>query len=105
MPASDDELHDAFSELVGTDSEEQVYANAGVAGDWEEWAVLFSETGIDFEDSAETVEAFRDFLIAFYPQEGVSGDDWQLLRWEYYEMYGIDEHNIDWQAWREAIGY
>jgi hypothetical protein len=102
MPASYGEYREAFTELIGTDDAERTWYNE-YAGNWLEWVNVFEETGIDFDDSSEQVDAFENFLIAFYPQQGVS--DWQSIRAEFYDYYGVDEHNIDWEAYREAIGY
>jgi hypothetical protein len=104
MPASVPEFRDAFESLIGTSGEERTWYGEDAAG-YVEWMGIFEETGIDFDSSAETIDAFENFLIAFYPQSGVSGDDWRALRGEFYDMYDIDDHNIDWEAWREALGY
>jgi hypothetical protein len=106
MPASDDQFREAFENLIGTDQEQSIYPGADHSTyGYEEWAVLFEETGIDFDSSADTIDAFENFLLAFYPQENTSGDDWWYVRQEFYDMYGIDDHSIDWEAYREAIGY
>jgi hypothetical protein len=106
MPANYDEYFQAFTDLVGTADEQSVYSGAEhSAGSVDDWIDIFESTGIDFESHAHTVDAFENFLIAFYPQEGVSGDDWFYTREEFYEMYGISDNSIDWEAYREAIGY
>ncbi|SRR5258707_7061771 len=104
MPASDSEFHDAFESYIGTDGPQEIYPGHETM-DWEGWAVLFAETGIDYESSAETIDAFEMFLQSFYPQEGMSGNDWESVRAEFYELHDVDESNIDWEAYREAIGY
>lgn len=106
MPADYDAFESAFADMVGTAGEQNVYENApDSVADAEFWIDIFSETGIDFPSEGDTLDAFENFLVAFYPQEGMSPDDWWYAREEFYEMYGIDEHSIDWQAYREAIGY
>lgn len=93
MPAEYDEYYQAFTDMVGNDE------------GFEDWQDLFESTGIDFESHAQTIDAFENFLVAFYPQEDMSGDDWFYVREEFYDLYGIDSHDIDWEAYREAIGY
>lgn len=106
MPADYGDFESAFADMVGTAGEQRVYENAPyTAADAEYWIEIFSETGIDFPSSADTIDAFENFLVAFYPQEGMTPDEWFYAREEFYEMYGIDEHSIDWQAYRESIGY
>jgi hypothetical protein len=104
MPASYGEYQDAFESLIGTTGEAETWYGEQ-AGGVAEWLDIFESTGIDFDDSDQTVEAFEVFLLAFYPQDGMSGDDWANVREQFYDLYGIDDHNIDWEAWRAAIGY
>jgi len=100
MSASAGQYSNAFGELVGHTGRD------GDIGDWAQWRDLFETTGVDFDTSAETIDAFENFLIAFYPQEGMSKDDWEYVRYEFQDMYGLDEFDSDfWAAWREAIGY
>jgi hypothetical protein len=106
VPADHDDLADAFRDLTGHYYGQEIYEHAPhEAGNANEWIDLFSETGIDFENPADTVDAFENFLIAFYPQTGMSGDDWYIVREEFFEMYQMSGNQIDWQAYREAIGY
>lgn len=104
MPAEHDDLADAFRDLTGHYYGQDIYPGheSGGASDWID---LFHETGIDFESPEETIDAFENFLVAFFPQEGMSADDWWYVREEFYQMYGVNEHHIDWEAYREAIGY
>lgn len=104
MPADHDAMADAFANLTGHHYGQEAYPGHE-AGGADEWIDLFSETGIDFPSQADTIDAFENFLVSFYPQEGMSADDWWYVREEFYEMYGIDEHSIDWSDYREAIGY
>jgi hypothetical protein len=104
VPASHDELGSVFRDLTGHYySQETWYGEQ--AGNANEWIDLFSETGIAPDDPTEHKESFEEFLYAFYPQEGMSGDDWWYVRQEFYDRYGVDDHSIDWEAYREAIGY
>ena len=104
MSASLGEFREAFEGLIGTDGPAEIWWG-GEADSYASWMDIFESTGLDFDSSTETIDAFENFLIAFYPQEGMSGDDWASIREEFFGMYDIDDHNIDWQAYREAIGY
>ncbi len=104
MPAFYDEYVSAFSNLIGSANEYEAWYGREI-GNADTWIDLFMETGIDFQSHAQTIDAFENFLIAYYPQEGMSGGDWRDIRQEFMEMYGIDDHSIDWEAYREAIGY
>ncbi len=104
MPADYDEYFQVFSDLLGSgDAQPTAYGRDAAPVD--EWIDLFEETGIDFQNHDAQVEAFTEFLFAFYPQEGMSNVDRFVVREEFYERYGIDEGDIDWAAYREAIGY
>lgn len=103
MPADYDEYYQAFTGLVGGSGEAQTEWYGGTVGGLDEWVEIFKETGIDFQSHEATIDAFENFLLAFYPQEGLSGDDWFYLREEFYDLYGISDENIDWEAWRAAI--
>ena len=104
MPANYDEYFTAFADLIGSgDAQETWYGRD--AGSVDDWIDLFEETGVDFDSHDDTIDAFETFLLAFYPQEGMTEEDWFYAREEFYEMYGIDENEIDWEAYREAIGY
>jgi hypothetical protein len=104
MPADPGEYQGAFHDMVGHAGAEESYYGERIGG-WSEWVDLFEATGIDFDSHRETIGAFEDFLIAFYPQEGLQRDDWDDIRDEFYDEYGISDNDIDWDAWREAIGY
>lgn len=105
MPASYFEYFDSFENVTGSDggAEETYYGRD--AGGFDDWYEIFSETGISYEDSAQEIEAWEMFLWAFYPEEGLSNEDWQTRREEFYELTGITDQDIDWEAWREAMGY
>jgi len=106
MPADYDEYYQAFADLTGT-SGESAYYHGHELGDVQHWVDLFEETGIDFDSHDQQIDAFENFLIAFYPSEGeyLSGDEWFYIRQEFYEQYGLTDADIDWEAYREAIGY
>ena len=103
MPISDQEFYDTFEEYTGTTGPQRVYEDApNEAAGWEEWSVLAAEAGVDDPDT------FGAFLVAFYPQEGLSGPEWDQLRNEFFEAYDIDPNDLGsdwWEAYREAIGY
>jgi|SRR5215469_5215512 len=108
MPAEYDDLFGIFTDLTETDGTGQdIYPNApDIVHGANDWIDFYQSLGIDERLSAAgSSDAFEQFLYAFYPQEGLTGDDWWYLRNEFYEMYGIDEGDIDWEAYREAIGY
>lgn len=105
MPADYDEYYAAFTGLVGGSGEAQTEYYGREVGGLQEWVDLFEETGIDFADHAQQIDAFENFLLAFYPQEGLTEVDWFELREEFYDLYGISDDNIDWEAWRAAMGY
>ena len=92
---------DAFEDMVGTTGRASSYSGGDVAGAYE-WIEIFESTGISTGSRDGDVEAFEMFLMAFYPQDKNS-DDWWLDREEFYEIYGIDDYDIDWEAYREAI--
>jgi hypothetical protein len=109
MPASYDEYFQAFTNLTGTSGEAVEFLGRD-GGDHEiasvdHWIDMFDETGIDFDSHAQQIDAFENFLIAFYPTDNTSADEWYYARQEFYELYGIDEHNIDWDEYRRSIGY
>jgi len=91
----------AFNDLVGTTGRAETYTGGEAAGAFE-WIEIFEETGISTGDRASDVEAFEMFLLAFYPQDK-SPDDWWYDRQEFYDIYDIDDRDIDWQAYRDAI--
>lgn len=100
MPSLDD-FRESFTDLTGSDESHIIdYESNYQTGNFDDWYEIFENTGVEY-----TQDAFENFLIAFYPQDGMSGDDWRDVREEFYELYGIDDHDIDWEGYREAIGY
>lgn len=104
MPADHDDMRDSFAELTGHLYGQETWYGRD-AGDADQWIELFEETGIDFPDTGDTTDAFENFLIAFYPQEGMTDDDWWYVREEFYDMYQLSGESIDWEEYRRAIGY
>ena len=109
MPASYDEYFEAFASLTGTSGEGSTAYDHNVAG-VEAWVDLFESTGIDFASHEQQIDAFENFLIAYYPTEGdrTSGDEWFYIREEFKEQYGLSDGDLDrdfWEAYRHAIGY
>lgn len=91
----------AFEDLIGTTGRSETYTGGEAAGAFD-WIEIFEETGISTGSRAGDVEAFEMFLMAFYPQDK-SQEEWWYDREEFYEEYGIDDHDIDWEAYRDAI--
>ena len=91
----------AFEDLIGTTGRAETYTG-GMAAPAFDWIELFEETGIATGSRQTDLEAFELFLLAFYPQNK-SPDDWYLDREEFYDLYGIDNRNIDWEAYRLDI--
>lgn len=91
----------AFEDLIGTTGRAETYSGGEAAGAYH-WIEIFEETGIVTGSREDDVEAFENFLIAFYPQDK-SPDEWWYDRQEFYQMYGINEHDIDWEAYRAGI--
>lgn len=79
----DDQFREMFNDIPGADylsSEESNYAEA-----------LFDA---GFTHTSDELEAL-----------GLSMDDVQAIRDEFFEFMGIDAADFDWEAWREAMGY
>lgn len=79
----DSQFQDFFDEIPGTD----------YLDDQEESIVeaLF-EAG--FTHTAEEYEAM-----------GMSEDEVQAIRDEFFEYMGLEDYEFDWEGWREAMGY
>ena len=99
MPASDYDLFREYEEFGANDDER----TAGHFGDWLE---LYHESGASQEDEDADREMFVQFLNAFVPDvESHDAAWWQDIRDSFYEMSGITDEDIDWELYREAIGY
>ncbi len=96
MPASSSDLFAEFYDF--TDSDDRIQAA--------QFIELYQESGAFLDDSEADREQFFQFLNAFYPDvEPQSKEFWQDLREAFYELSGITPQDIDWELWREAIGY
>jgi hypothetical protein len=106
MPASNGDYYEAFQGMVGHAGAEEAWYGERIGG-WNEWKDLFEQTGIQDDNNREdTIDAFENFLVAFYPQEGLSKDEWEVTRSEFADLYGFTDFDDDfWAAWRAAIGY
>jgi hypothetical protein len=79
----DSPFQDFFDEIPGTDyldDDEQRIVEA-----------LFEE---GFTHTAEEYEAM-----------GLSEDEVQAIRDEFFDYMGLEEYEFDWEGWREAMGY
>jgi len=103
MPAEYEAYIEAFEELVGTTGPAETWSG-GEAGGVYEWIDIYETTGVPADlDREGSIDAFSEFLIAFYPQDK-SPDDWWYDRQEWYDTYDVDERSIDWEAYAEAAG-
>lgn len=99
MPSSD---YDLFREY------EDFGANEGLtAGHFQDWLELYRYSGSTQEDPEADQEMFFQFMNAFMPETGQSHtrEFWEDLRELYYDLSGITEEDIDWEGYRQAIGY
>ncbi len=103
LPEYIEAMREAFIDYIGTDQEAET-SYGGTAAPFEDWFDLFLDTGIDQPTVEGDVEAFEDFLLAFYPQDKTA-DEWWYDREEFYELYDVDVQEIDWEAYRAALGY
>lgn len=94
-------FREAFEEMIGSRDETETY-NGGITGNADDWIEIFSETGIVTDEMETDVEAFEEFLIAFFPQDK-SPDEWFYDRTEFYYRYGINDSDIDWEYYREIV--
>jgi hypothetical protein len=83
---------------------------------FEDWDSQFQELfdnvpGADYLSSGEQGYAEALFEAGFthtgeeYDQMGLSEDEVQAIRDEFFDYMGIDASDFDWQEWREAMGY
>lgn len=108
MPASSGDFYNAFYDWTGHHGSSAGDSGNRVGG-WNEWRDVFhSIGGVDFSDMSASQEKqmFSDFLVAFYPSEGLTRDEWEELRYDFYADWDIDDvDDFDWEAWRRAMGY
>lgn len=104
MALDDFQYESAFDDYIGYTDAREIYSGHEAAG-WEEWAALFSEIPHEWESGGQELDAFEAFLLAFYPDTSTGPAVWAELREEFYDTYDIDPSEIDWEGWREAMGY
>jgi hypothetical protein len=94
MPAAD---YDLFREYESFGGEQ---------GHFQDFLEIYRESGASQVDADEDQNMFFEFLNAFTPDvESHDRDWWQEIRQEFYDLSGITYEDIDWEAYREAIGY
>ena len=97
MPASDYSLFEEFEDFGGNDSD---YTR----GHFVDWLDLYRESGSSQDDPDDDREMFYQFMNAFMPDTQYhSRDWWRDIRESYYDLSGITEEDIDWEAWRQAF--
>jgi len=83
---------------------------------YEDWDSQFQEVfdntpGADYLSSEESSYAEALFDAGFthtsaeYDEMGMSEDEVQAIRDEFFDFMGIDAESFDWEGWREAMGY
>lgn len=98
MPASRDDL---LAEYLDFGAIDQV--GYGQFGKFYE---IYESSGAVQEDPDDDVEMFTQFLNAFVPDEEAHTREWWLdIRESFYNLAEITDEDIDWEAYREAIGY
>lgn len=94
MPASEGEFRDEYLDFTG-----------GYGEHFDAYYEIFQETGISGDTDYE-LEGFFQFLNTFYPDTDTHDKEWwDNIRDSFYDMYGVTAEDIDWELWREAIGY
>lgn len=94
MPADYDDLRDEYNEFTGTDE------------GWAEWHEIYIQSGAGQTDPGDDRDMFFQFLNAFYPDvEPHDRAYWEEVREAFYDYSGITDEDIDWELYREAIGY
>jgi hypothetical protein len=79
----DNAFQENYDHIPGTDH---------IEPDLEAYAELLYEQG--FTHSADELDRL-----------GISEDDVQFARDEFFDFLGIDQADFDWEGWREAMGY
>lgn len=91
MPASYEEFEDLYRDLTG-----------GMTG-FEGFMEAYEQTGFTDPDMStnEDLGGFHMFLYAFYPETGLSQEEWEERREEWFDYSDTDF--LDWDAIREAL--
>lgn len=104
MPANYEDYVGIFEDLVGTTGPSIAYNDKEVAGVFD-WIDIYETSGVGSQlDEDDDREAFSEFLLAFFPQDK-SPEEWWYDREEYYDNWDTSAELIDWDAYRDAIGY
>lgn len=92
MPA-DDDYREHYENIVGDDRH------------FEQFQELFETTGIPEQmySDDDMLGFFDDFLFAFYPEEGLTKEEWNERREDFYDETGLYWTDIDWDEWRDII--
>ena len=105
MPASDYELFGEFEDF-GANDPGYLSGSAETAGHFQDFLEVYRSSGASQEDPDADREMFYQFLNAFVPDTDPHDREyWQDIRELFYELSGITDEDIDWEAYREAIGY
>jgi hypothetical protein len=67
-----------------------------------DWLDMFDALQVDFDDDAEHEYFWDMFLRSFYLD---SNDAGMIPRDRFYRETGITKDSIDWQEWRDVMGY
>lgn len=75
---------------------QDAFENTPGTSDLEDWEVSHVEA---LYEAGFTHDAFE------YEAMGLSEDDVEAIRQEFFDYLGIDAEDFDWDGWREAMGY
>lgn len=99
MPADDETLYETWLDFDAPDR----YSDPG---SFEHFLDVYHSSGAGQEDPVADEDMFYQFLNAFVPEdEPQTAEYWEAIREEFYEMAEITGEDIDWEEYREAIGY
>jgi hypothetical protein len=100
VPASDYDLFREYEAFGANDPGERTQ------GHFSDFLEIYRESGATQLDPDDDQGMFFQFLNAFVPDvENHNKEWWQEIRQEFYDLSGITDMDIDWEAYREAIGY
>lgn len=98
MPASDYDLFREYESFGANDER--------TAGHFQDFLEIYRESGASQPDADADQEMWFQFLNAFVPDvESHDKEYWEDIRDSFYELSGITGEDIDWESYREAIGY